>query len=88
VIVEVSSLHLFQPVAGLLNRIVDSPAQPGCYIVQLRYHALPNRFALHRKLAALVDRATDMLASSADDMARLILDKPDHASSPLVDPDN
>src|SRR5487761_2539116 len=74
VIVEVSSHHLCQPVAGLLNRIVHSPAQFGCNIAQLCCHAFPNRLALYRKLAALMDRAADM--SEAQKVERLWFPRP------------
>ena len=36
VVVEVSSHHLIQPVAGLLNRVVHAFTQFGCNLVQLR----------------------------------------------------
>jgi hypothetical protein len=43
VIVEISSHHLCQPAAGVLNRIVHAPAQLRCNIPQLRRHAFPYR---------------------------------------------
>ena len=84
VMVVVSPHHLCEPVTSLANWIVDASAQFYCDVLQFCRQSLTDRLALYRELAALPDRAPDMLTSGTEE-SRPYPDNTERASSPAVD---
>lgn len=60
VVVEVPTDDLFQPVPGFRNRLMHASAQFHADTPEFCRHPLAHRLAMHRELAAFVDRAADM----------------------------